>query len=120
MLDEYGGVHVALDPFPFCGGLSSLDALWMGVPVVTLEQTLMAGRQTIAFLRNLGAPELIANTADDYVRIAVELAGDCQRIARYRAMLRPTMQASPLMDYDGFTSNLEAAWRGMWRAWCAA
>lgn len=120
MLDEYGGVHVALDPFPFCGGLSSLDALWMGVPVVTLEQTLMAGRQTIAFLHNIGAPELIAATTDRYVRIAVELAGDRQRIARYRTMLRPAMQASPLMDYDGFTRNLETAWRGMWRAWCAA
>ena len=120
MLGQYGDMHVALDPFPYCGGLSSLDALWMGVPVVTLEQTLMAGRQSAAFLHNVGATELIAATPNDYVRIAVELAGDRRRMVQYRETLRPAMRASRLQDYAGFTRNLEAAWRAMWRAWCDA
>ncbi len=120
MLDQYGDMHIALDPFPFCGGLSTLDALWMGVPVVTLDQTLMAGRQSAAFLHNMGATELIAATPDDYVRIAVDLAGDRRRVVQYRETLRAAMRASPLQDYAGFTRDLEAAWRAMWRAWCDA
>ena len=118
-LDAYADVHIALDPFPFCGGLTSLDALWMGVPVITLSQQLMAGRQTEAFLRILTHPELVAADADAYVRTAVELAHDPARIARYRQTLRATMQASALLDYPAFTRELEGAWRGMWRAWCA-
>lgn len=119
LLGEYGDVHVALDPFPYCGGLSSLDALWMGVPVVTLEQTLMAGRQTGAFLHAIGKPEMIAGHPDDYVRIAVALATDRARIAACRNELRAAMLASPLLDYDRFTRDLEAAWRAMWACWCA-
>jgi predicted O-linked N-acetylglucosamine transferase (SPINDLY family) len=119
-LDQYADMHVALDPFPFCGGLTSLDALWMGVPVVTLEQRQMAGRQTAAFLQNIGAAELIAADADAYVRQAVDLMRSSQRLADYRSVLRPALQASPLFDYPGFTRSLEAAWRGMWRRWCQA
>ena len=119
-LDDYADVHVALDPFPFCGGLTTLDALWMGVPVVTLDGRLMAARQSAAFLTNIGAPELIAADADDYVRLAIELARDRARIAGYRASLREALRASPLFDYAGFTRKLEKAWRGMWRNWCVA
>ena len=118
-LDQYADVHIALDPFPFCGGLTSLDALWMGVPVITLSQQLMAGRQTEAFLRILGHPELVSANADAYVRLAVELAHDPARIARYRDTLRGAMQTSALLDYPAFTRELEGAWRGMWRKWCA-
>ena len=114
----YHDAHIALDPFPFCGGLTSLDALWMGVPVVTLEQELMAGRQTLAFLHNIGHPELIAQTPDDYVRIAVELAQNRARVAAYRAGLRDAMRASPLLDFPAFTRNLEDAYRQMWQRWC--
>ena len=119
-LDDYADVHVALDPFPFCGGLTTLDALWMGVPVVTLQGQLMAARQSAAFLANIGAPELIAADADDYVRIAIELMRDRDRIAGYRTSLREALRASPLFDYAGFTTELEKAWRGMWRNWCVA
>ena len=114
----YNTVHIALDPFPFCGGLTSLDALWMGVPVVTLEQELMAGRQTLAFLHNIGHPELVASTPDDYVRIAVELARNPAAIANYRTSLRDAMRASPLLDHASLTRNLEAAYRAMWQRWC--
>ena len=116
---SYNDVHIALDPFPFCGGLTSLDALWMGVPVVTLEQELMAGRQTLAFLHNIGHLELIATTPDHYVRIAVDLARDQERIKHYRNTLREAMRASPLLDHAGLTRNLEDAYRQMWRRYCA-
>ncbi|MBL8383488.1 MAG: tetratricopeptide repeat protein [Burkholderiales bacterium] len=119
-LDQYADVHVALDPFPYCGGLTSLDALWMGVPVVTLRQRQMAGRQTEAFLANVGHPDLVAADADAYVRIAADLIGDSARLAAHRTGLREAMRASPLLDHAGFTRALESAWRGMWRRWCSA
>jgi predicted O-linked N-acetylglucosamine transferase (SPINDLY family) len=115
---SYNDIHIALDPFPFCGGLTSLDALWMGVPVVTLEQELMAGRQTLAFLHNIGHAELIAATPDDYVSIAVELARDPARIKHYRETLREAMRASPLLDHAALTRNLEVAYRQMWQRYC--
>lgn len=117
-LDQYADMHVALDPFPFCGGLTSLDALWMGVPVVTLSQKQMAGRQTEAFLRCIGAGELTASNPDDYVRMAVELVGDKQRLAGYRTSLRQSMRDSVLFDHASFTRALEEAYQGMWQQWC--
>ena len=117
-LDQYADMHVALDPFPFCGGLTSLDALWMGVPVVTLTQPQMAGRQTEAFLRCLGEGDLVAEDKDRYVHIAAGLVSDRQRLVRYRAGLRESMRRSALLDHVRFTRDLETALRGMWRAWC--
>ena len=119
-LAQYRDVHVALDPFPFCGGLTSLDALWMGVPVLTLDAQLMAGRQTAAFLAILEHPELIAEDQDSYLRMAVELAQDAGRLAGYRSGLRDAMRNSPMLAYESFTRDLEHAWRGMWRHWCDA
>jgi predicted O-linked N-acetylglucosamine transferase (SPINDLY family) len=117
-LEQYGDVHVALDPFPFCGGLTSLDALWMGVPVVTLEQPLLAGRQTLAMLHNIDEPGLIARTPDDYVHIAVTLANNAGRVASCRATLRDKMRASALTDYAALARNLDDAFRGMWQQRC--
>ena len=78
----------------------------------------MAGRQTLAFLHNIGHPELVASTPDDYVRIAVELARNPTAIANYRSSLRDAMRASPLLDHASLTRNLEAAYRAMWQRWC--
>jgi predicted O-linked N-acetylglucosamine transferase (SPINDLY family) len=114
---DYGEIDIALDPFPFCGGLTSLDALWMGVPVVTLEQELMAGRQTISFLGNIDHREWIANSKEDYVRIAAELARTPQHLATYRTTLRDAVRHSALMDFAGFTRDLEQAYRSMWKRW---
>ncbi len=116
---DYGLIDIALDPFPFCGGLTSLDALWMGVPVITLEQELMAGRQTLAFLKTIGHPEWIAPSADDYVRIAVELAQEPEHLHAYHGSLRAALRASPLLDFDRFTCDLEQAYRSMWQTWCS-
>ena len=107
VLKEYADIDIALDPFPFTGGLTSCEALWMGVPVVTWPQSRVVSRQTHAFLHQIGLPELSAPDADEYVQIAVELANDRERLAPLRATLRDRMRASPLLDVAGFTRNLE-------------
>ena len=107
VLKEYADIDIALDPFPFTGGLTSCEALWMGVPVVTWPQSRVVSRQTFAFLSAIGLPELAANDADDYVRIAAELANDKERLATLRESLREKMQASPLCDVTGFARGLE-------------
>ncbi len=107
LLKEYADVDIALDPFPFSGGLTSCEALWMGVPVVTWPQSRVVSRQTAAFLAAIGLSELSASDPDDYVRLAVELAGSPERLATLRARLRSRMEASALMDVAGFTGHLE-------------
>jgi SAM-dependent methyltransferase len=107
LLKEYADIDIALDPFPFTGGLTSCEALWMGVPVVTWPQSRVVSRQTHAFLHQIGLPELSAKDADDYVRITVGLANNRERLAQLRVTLRDRMQASPLMDVAGFTRQLE-------------
>jgi len=119
MLAEYADVDIALDPFPFCGGLTSSEALWMGVPVVTLPQDRIASRQTLAFLHELGLDDLAAASEDDYVRIAAGLAADPERRAELRQTLRPMMAASPMNDPKVLMRSLEAAYRQMWRRWSA-
>lgn len=109
LLKEYGDVDIALDPFPFTGGLTSCEALWMGVPVVTWPQSRVVSRQTYAFLSAIGLPELSAADASEYVRIAVELANDPQQLGRLRAGMRDRMKASSLCDVQGFTRKLEGA-----------
>lgn len=116
----YHGIDIALDPFPFCGGMTTFDALWMGVPVITLPQTMIAGRQSASMLANLGLHDLIARDADEYVRAAAGLAADLAGLARLRAGLRERFRASPLADYARFTADLERAYRTMWREWLGA
>jgi predicted O-linked N-acetylglucosamine transferase (SPINDLY family)/SAM-dependent methyltransferase len=107
VLKEYADIDIALDPFPFTGGLTSCEALWMGVPVVTWPQSRVVSRQTFAFLSAIGLPELAATDADDYVRIAASLAADRDRLATLRSSMRLRMLASPLMDVASFTRQLE-------------
>jgi predicted O-linked N-acetylglucosamine transferase (SPINDLY family) len=119
--DYYRGYHeidIALDPFPFAGGTTSCDALWMGVPLVSLCGQTAVARAGLSLLSNVGLPELVAHTAEDYVRIAAELAGDLPRLAELRATLRARMEQSPLMDAPAFARDIEAAYRTMWRTWC--
>lgn len=108
LLNEYADIDIALDPFPFTGGLTSCESLWMGVPVVTLPQSRVVSRQTFALLSAIGLPELAAKDIDDYVRIAYELAMDHDKLTGLRQSLRSRMQASPLMDVKGFTRQLES------------
>ncbi|WP_298271009.1 tetratricopeptide repeat protein [Geobacter sp.] len=118
MLAEYADVDIALDPFPFCGGATSCEALWMGVPVVTLPGDRPAGRQTASFLPVIGLQELIAGNVAEYLDMVAGLAADRWRLAALRAGMRERMAGSPLCDARRFTANLESLYRDMWRRWC--
>ena len=119
-LRSYGDLDLSLDPFPYNGHSSTFDALWMGVPVITLAGRTGVGRAGVSVLSNLGLPELIAGTPEDYVAIAVGLARDQERLAGLRSGLRERMQASPLMDFQQYAADVEDAFRRMWRTWCEA
>lgn len=119
MLEEYGHMDIALDPFPFNGGMTTLEALWMGVPVVALEGHAVVSRQSYSALANLGlTEELVFTTVSAYVAGAVALAINPQYLANLRTQLRPRMSASPLCQPALFTRDLEALYRRMWQAWC--
>ncbi|TDG21619.1 tetratricopeptide repeat protein [Paraburkholderia silviterrae] len=117
-LETYHRIDLALDSFPYNGHTTSLDAFWMGVPVVTRTGRSAASRGGWSIAANLGVPELVAHTDEAFVRIAVELARDLPRLAALRAGLRARMEASPLMDAPSFAANIESAYRQMWHAHC--
>ena len=119
MLEEYGEVDIALDTFPFNGGMTTLEALWMGVPVVTIAGDTVVSRQSFSALANIGlADELAFPDVDAYVAGAIALAQNPKRLAELRHELRPRMEASPLRQSKQFTKDLEALYRRMWVAWC--
>ena len=99
---------------------TTCDAVWMGVPVLTLPGEMPVSRAGLSLLSTIGLAKLVAQSEEDYVRLAVELAADLPRLAHLRTTLRPRMQASPLMDAPRFARNIEAAYRKMWQAWCAS
>jgi predicted O-linked N-acetylglucosamine transferase (SPINDLY family) len=113
VLAAYADIDIALDLYPFTGGLSTCEALWMGVPVITRAGERPVSRQGKAILLTLGMEDLVAETEDDYVNIAVSLARDPRRIADLRAGLRQKMASSPLRDGATFTRNLEAVYRSL-------
>ncbi|MGA2232888.1 MAG: hypothetical protein ABSH22_18465, partial [Tepidisphaeraceae bacterium] len=118
--EMYHAVDIALDAFPFGGRATTCDALWMGVPVITLAGQTPVGRIGLSILSNIGLSELAAKTPDEYVSLAVTLAGDVQRLTNLSLGLRQRMQSSPLMDAPTLACNVEAAYRTMWRKWCAS
>ena len=107
VLREYADIDIALDPFPFTGGLTSCEALWMGVPVVTWPHGSVVSRQTMAFVTVMGLESLVAVDADDYVRIATKLASDTQALKSMRACMRARMQSSRLMDLPRAVEGLQ-------------
>ena len=117
-LRQYERVDIGLDPFPYSGGLTTCEALWMGVPVVTCPGETFASRHAYSHLSNVGLPELIAGDFAEYVELAVGLAADVPRLAELRGRLRPQMAASPLCDGPRFADNLLQTLRGVWRRWC--
>lgn len=110
---------VALDSFPYSGGTTTWNSLWMGAPVVTLAGESPVGRQGVSFLTNAGLSELIAADVASYVRIAVELANDLPRLSAIRVGLRDRLRSSPIMEAKRFAGHVEEAYFAMWRAWCA-
>jgi protein O-GlcNAc transferase len=111
-------LDVVLDTFPYNGTTTTCEALWMGVPVVSLAGQTHMSRVGRSLLSNVGLPELIARTPEEYVDIAVKITGDLPRLTEFRRTLRQRMKDSPLMDAKRFTKNIEAAYREMFRKWC--
>jgi predicted O-linked N-acetylglucosamine transferase (SPINDLY family) len=116
----YHDIDIVLDTFPYNGHTTSLDALWMGVPVVTLVGDTVVGRAGSSHLHNLGLTEWAASTPEEFVHAAVTLAADHQRLAELRHELPERMRASPLTDAKDFARGVEAAFRQMWQTWCTA
>jgi protein O-GlcNAc transferase len=115
----YNKIDIALDPFPFNGGATTLDALWMGVPVVALAGKYFATRMGVTILNNVGLPELLAENEAAYIDLAADLATDVSKLRAIRHDLRHKMSNSRVMDYAAFARDIEGAYRGMWQAWCA-
>jgi protein O-GlcNAc transferase len=117
---QYNQIDIALDPFPYPGGTTTCDALWMGVPVVSMTGKTAVSRAGLSILSNVGLPELVAGTTEQYLSIATELAADLPRLAQLRATLRDRMKASALMDARRFARDVEDAFEKMWLNWCRA
>lgn len=116
----YSRIDVALDTFPYAGTTTTCEAIWMGVPVVTLAGPSHASRVGVSLLNTIGVPQFVAQTEDQYVQIASDLAGNDDRMDEFRRSLRPLMAASTLCDAPGFAKRFEAALRSMWGAHCGA
>jgi|TARA_Y100000310_G_scaffold323221_1_gene383291 predicted O-linked N-acetylglucosamine transferase (SPINDLY family) len=114
-LQLYGKVDIGLDPFPYNGTTTTCEALWMGVPVITLLGNRHAGRVGASLLNRVGLSELIAADPRSYIDIAVKLADDADRLAGLRGSLRETMMQSELCNSVSFAKNVEDAYRQMWR-----
>jgi predicted O-linked N-acetylglucosamine transferase (SPINDLY family) len=116
-LERYHHIDIGLDTFPYNGQTTTLDAFWMGVPVLTMVGRTAVGRAGASLLRNLGLPELVAETPDRFVQLAAGLASNLPWLSRLRATLRDRLRNSPLMDAPRFARNIEAAYRSMWDRW---
>jgi protein O-GlcNAc transferase len=117
-LELYHRIDLGLDSFPYNGHTTSLDSLWMGVPVVTLAGRTVVGRAGLSQLTNLDLRELVAETPETFVQIATGLANDRPRLAALRGSLRQRMENSPLMNAPRFARHIENAYRRVWTHWC--
>jgi predicted O-linked N-acetylglucosamine transferase (SPINDLY family) len=117
-LAQYGQIDIALDAYPYHGTTTTCEAIWMGVPVVTLAGMNHLSRVGVSLLTNLGLPQLIAQSPEQYIQIAIAMAGDLPRLAALRATLRQRLKDSPLMNGPRQARDIESAYRAMWRHWC--
>ncbi|WP_159289037.1 tetratricopeptide repeat protein [Methylosinus sporium] len=119
LLDAYANrVDLALDPFPYSGGVTTLEAMWMGVPTVTFVGDTFAGRHSATHLTAAGLSDFCAQSIDDYVALAVDWARRPEDLAALRAGLRDKVAASPLNDHVRFGQNLSSALSELWTGWC--
>ena len=118
-LKQYHRVDIALDTFPYNGTTTTCEALWMGVPVITLAGNTHASRVGASILSQLGLKEWIVSSIDDYSNIAAALASDIENLKNLRRTLREKLQNSSLMNEKGFILKLETAYRRMWLNRCA-
>ncbi len=113
--ESYHQIDISLDPFPFVGGTTTCDSLWMGVPVVTFTGDRFCSRHSASHIRNVGLGKLVAEDLDGYLELAAELAGDLGLLVQIRATLREMCAKSPLFDAERFHRNFVNALRQMWK-----
>ena len=116
----YNEIDIALDPFPHGGGMTTLDAFWMGVPVVTFSGRTISSRLAAASLSAIGLTDFIAADLEGYVDLATAKARDLKALAALRASLRPRLKASAFGDPARYAAAVEAAYRAMWQRWATA
>jgi predicted O-linked N-acetylglucosamine transferase (SPINDLY family) len=116
-LAPYSKVDISLDPFPYQGITTSVESLWMGVPVLTLAGKSFLSRQGVGLLMNAGLPDWIASDEEDYVARAIAHASDLPRLASVRDGLRERMRSSPIFDTAQFADHFATAMHGMWQQW---
>jgi protein O-GlcNAc transferase len=111
----YNTIDIALDTFPYNGTTTTCEALWMGVPTVTLAGQSYVSRMGVNIMTSVGLPEFIAGSKEEYVACAVKAASDLQRLGELRKTMRERMLVSPLTDATGLTKEVEATYRAVWR-----
>jgi predicted O-linked N-acetylglucosamine transferase (SPINDLY family) len=116
-LAAYNEIDICLDTFPYNGTTTTCEALWMGVPVITLEGQSHVSRVGVSLLSNVGLQEFVAGTPEEYVEKAASLAGDIKRLQLLRRKLRDKMLHSPLLDRQRFIRHLEDRYRRIWEDW---
>ena len=117
-ITDLDAIDIALDATPYNGTTTTCEAMWMGIPVVTLRGDRPAGRVGASLLTQVGRTEWIADSDEDYIRIARSLAEDAERLSTIRASLRDEMKASTLGDATLFAQSMESAYRKLWQDWC--
>jgi protein O-GlcNAc transferase len=118
-LQQYADMDICLDTFPYSGTTTLCEALWMGVPAVTMTGDRAAARVGASLLHEVGMPHLVARNQDEFVAIAARLAADVPRLAGLRKGMRAALERTPLRDEPGFARKMEALYRDLWRGWCA-
>jgi predicted O-linked N-acetylglucosamine transferase (SPINDLY family) len=118
-LEAYNQIDIALDTFPYHGTTTTCDALWMGVPVITLAGDRHVSRVGVSLLTTVGLEDLIAKTPEEYIDIATTLASDRDRLIDLRQTLRQRMKQSPLTDAPSLAREFESTFRTIFRAWCS-
>jgi len=115
LLDSYNRIDIALDPWPYSGGLTTCEALWMGVPVISRPGPTFAGRHSATHLANAGYPEWVTDSWDEYIDKAVDLAENLDTLAELRLKMRGQVAESPVCDGERFGAHLAVALREMWK-----
>ncbi len=117
-MQQYNDIDIVLDPFPYSGGLTTCEALWMGVPTVAVPGEIFASRHSMSHLSNAGLSDWVAPDLDAYIELAVSKAADIASLADLRKGLRARVKASPLCDAPRFGRNLGISLRAAWHDWC--
>jgi predicted O-linked N-acetylglucosamine transferase (SPINDLY family) len=118
MLEQYSEIDVALDPFPYNGGTTSMLTLAMGVPVITCPGETVASRQTLSVTHNIGFMDTVVPTLDEYIALASRLANEPQRLAEWRPKLRELVLKAPFFDIENWMPTFETALSELWQRWC--